>query len=86
MRHALILAIGLAAPLIAAPAAAKDDPCAKYDAPLEYNACLAKHGPPAGVTRAIAPDEDFGAPSADAPKGGDRHRLEIDLGEKRRRP
>jgi hypothetical protein len=84
MRHALVLAISLAAPLIAAPAGAKDDPCAKYEAPLEYNACLARHGPPAGATRAIAPDDDFGAPRADARKGRERMRMEFDVGGKRR--
>jgi hypothetical protein len=87
MRHALVLAIGLGALLIGAPAGAKDDPCAKYEAPLEYNACLARHGPPAGATRAIAaPDEDFGAPGADVRNGRERQRLEFDAGEKRRRP
>ena len=88
MRHAFMLAIGLGALLIGAPARAKDDAsCAQFEEPLAYNACLARHGPRAGATRAIAaPDEDFAAPSAEAPKGGERHRLEFDLGEKRRRP
>ncbi len=85
MRHALVLAIGLGALLIGAPAGAKDDPCAKYEAPLEYNACLARHGPPAGATRAIAaPDDDFGAPRVDARKGRERMRMEFDVGGKPR--
>lgn len=52
-------ALALLAMLAAAPAAA-EGPCAKFDDPLAYNACLARQGPaaravhvgaaPAGVT------------------------------------
>jgi len=88
MRHALILAIGLGALLIGAPARAADNgSCAKYQEPLAYNACLARHGPHAGATRAIAaPDDDLGAPRPYARKGRERMRMEFDVGEKRRRP
>jgi hypothetical protein len=88
MRDAFMLAIGLGALLIGAPARAKDNAsCAQFEEPLAYNACLARHGPHAGATRAIAaPDEDFGAPGVEARRGGERHRLEFDIGEKRRRP
>ena len=88
MRHALILAIGLGALLIGAPARAKDNAsCAQFEEPFAYNACLARHGPPAGATRAIAaPDDDFGAPRPYARKGRGRMRMEFDVGEKRRRP
>ncbi|MFZ2109609.1 MAG: hypothetical protein WAV18_30245 [Roseiarcus sp.] len=37
-----------------APAWAEDNPaCAKFENPLEYNACLAKLGPKAGATLAV---------------------------------
>ena len=37
-----------------APARAEDNPaCAKFENPLEYNACLAKLGPKAGATLAV---------------------------------
>jgi hypothetical protein len=37
-----------------APARAEDNPaCAKFENPLEYNACLAKLGPKAGSTLAV---------------------------------
>ncbi len=41
MRAALALLILLA------PVPAAADPCAKFDAPLAYNACLARQGPAA---------------------------------------
>jgi len=49
--------------LIAAPAGAQNyAACAKIDDPLAYNACLARQGPPAHATRAIAPtDAENGA-------------------------
>ena len=48
MRHAFLLAIGLGALLIGAPARAKDNgSCAQFEEPLAYNACLAKLGPKA---------------------------------------
>ncbi|MFZ0210532.1 MAG: hypothetical protein WAL59_31255 [Roseiarcus sp.] len=37
-----------------APVRAEDNPaCAKFENPLEYNACLAKLGPKAGATLAV---------------------------------
>ncbi len=52
MRIALGIFIVLA---WAGAAHAQDNPaCAKYEAPLAYNACLAKLGPKAGVTHATA--------------------------------
>ena len=37
-----------------APAPAEDNPaCAKFQEPLEYNACLARQGPRAGATLAV---------------------------------
>ncbi|MGA2044608.1 MAG: hypothetical protein ABSG83_14705 [Roseiarcus sp.] len=48
--------------LIAAPAGAQNYPaCAKIEDPLAYNACLARQGPPAHATRAIAPNDADGA-------------------------
>jgi hypothetical protein len=48
------------------PAEAQDNPaCAKFETPLEYNACLARQGPRAGATLA-APEP---APAARAPRG-----------------
>ena len=48
------------------PAGAEDNPaCAKFENPLEYNACLAKQGPRAGATLAVP--EPVGA--VQAPRG-----------------
>jgi len=53
---ALVLASG------GAPARAQDNPaCAKFQEPLEYNACLAKLGPKAGATLAV-PESAGAAP------------------------
>jgi hypothetical protein len=54
------------------PADAVDNPaCAKFENPLEYNACLARQGPRAGATLAVP--EPAGAPPAargrPAPRG-----------------
>jgi len=54
--------IGIA--LLAAAPARAEDPCAKFQEPLAYNACLAKQGPEWHGTRGIATP-----PDADAPKG-----------------
>lgn len=63
--HPISLMLVVGAALTAAPAAAQDNPaCAKIENALAYNACLAKQGPPAHGTRAIAPPAD-----ADAPRG-----------------
>ncbi len=66
MRQAFILALFVGALLAGAPARAEDNPaCAKYEEPLAYNACLARLGPHAPATRAVAaPDDDAGGPSA----------------------
>ena len=57
---ALILVSG------AAPAPAEDNPaCAKFENPLEYNACLARLGPKAGATLAV-PEPAGAAPAARA--------------------
>jgi len=52
--------------VMAAPAGAQNyAACAKIDEPLAYNACLARQGPPAHATRAIAPtDADSGLAGA----------------------
>ena len=62
------VAFGVLALLASANGAlAEDNPaCAKYEAPLAYNACLARLGPKAGVTHASA------APIAEAPGRGGR--------------
>jgi hypothetical protein len=59
--------IGLGLALIAAAPARAEDPCAKFDAPLAYNACLAKQGPEWHGTHGMATP-----PDADAPKGAGR--------------
>jgi len=66
----------------AAPAAAKGlDPCARFEEPLAYNACLAAHGPRAPETRAAAPGEVETAPAIrERRRAGGRRRLEINLG------
>ena len=52
MRTFLFAAIVLVSSAAAAPA--EDNPaCAKFENPLEYNACLAKLGPRAGATLAV---------------------------------
>ena len=52
MRTILFAALVLVSP--GAPARAQDNPaCAKFENPLEYNACLAKQGPRAGATLAV---------------------------------
>jgi hypothetical protein len=51
MRARALMAIFIV--LSAAPALAEDNPaCAKYQQPLDYNACLARQGPPARMVRA----------------------------------
>jgi hypothetical protein len=45
------------------PAEAEDNPaCARFENPLEYNACLAKQGPRAGATLAV-PEPGGAAPA-----------------------
>jgi len=78
MRGAAPLAF--AALVLAAPAAAqKPDPCARFEEPLAYNACLAEHGPRAAGkgTRPASPDEEASGPIRRAPHG--RQRLEFNV-------
>jgi hypothetical protein len=78
MRGAASLAF--AALVVAAPAAAqKSDSCARFDAPLAYNACLAAHGPRAARTgaRPASPDEEASGRVRRAPHG--RQRLEFNV-------
>jgi hypothetical protein len=77
MRSALLIP-AVVASLIGAPAAAlAKDQCAAIEEPLAYNACLARHGPPAFATRpAQDPDEGFNAPRS---RHG-RARLEFEVG------
>ena len=50
----LLIAAALVIISTGAPAQAEDNPaCAKFENPLEYNACLAKLGPRAGPTLAV---------------------------------
>ncbi|HYA73649.1 MAG TPA: hypothetical protein VEF36_10895 [Roseiarcus sp.] len=83
MRQAFIPALFAGALLVGAPARAEDNPaCAKYEEPLAYNACLARLGPHAPATRAVAaPDDDAG------PGAGRRRahgRFEVSRGRHRR--
>jgi hypothetical protein len=93
MRDALVPALAISAVLSGAPALAQDNPaCAKFQEPLAYNACLARLGPPAHATRAIAAPqgETEGSPAAGGRRirGGlvvahgkrGRMRLEFDVG------
>jgi hypothetical protein len=69
-----------AALVFAAPAAAqRSDPCARLEAPLAYNACLAEHGPHAAATRPASPNEEASAPVRRTPHG--RQRLEFSVGD-----
>jgi hypothetical protein len=69
-----------AALVFAAPAAAqRPDPCARFEEPLAYNACLAEHGPRAGATRPAAATDEAGGRVQRAPRG--RQRLEFNVGD-----
>ena len=69
-----------AALVFVAPAAAqRSDPCARFEAPLAYNACLAEHGPHAAATRPASPNEEASAPVRRTPHG--RQRLEFSVGD-----
>ena len=67
-----------------APAWADDNPaCAKFENPLEYNACLARLGPRAGATLAV-PESAGAAPAiraafAAAPRTKGRVRMEFTI-------
>lgn len=72
----------LAAFVCATPAAAatqRPDPCARFEEPLAYNACLAEHGPRAPATRPATESEEGGGPARRAPHG--RQRLEFNAGD-----
>ena len=70
-RLAALAALALAGP-------AKADPCAKYEDPLAYNACLAKQGPQAHGAK---PTRDAGGPRATPAKRGPhgRERMEFTI-------
>jgi hypothetical protein len=69
-----------AALVFATPAAAqRPDPCARLEAPLAYNACLAEHGPRAAATRPASPNEEASGAVRRASHG--RQRLEFNLGD-----
>lgn len=65
-----------AALILASPAAGQGDPCAKYEDPLAYNACLARQGPQAHGAK---PTRDAGGRGAIAAKRGPhgRERMEF---------
>ena len=71
----------IAALLLAAPAAAANgpDPCAQFQAPLAYNACLAAHGPRAAPTRPESPGEATSGHARHVAHG--RQRLEFSVGD-----
>ncbi len=53
--------------LTAASAHAEDNPaCARFENPLEYNACLAKLGPRAGATLGVPEPAGAGRPTGAA--------------------
>jgi hypothetical protein len=69
-----------AALVLAAPAAAqRPDPCARFEEPLTYNACLAEHGPRAAATRPASPNEEASGPVRRSRRG--RQRLEFSVGD-----
>jgi hypothetical protein len=79
-RFASSVAVTLVCAALAAPAAAQTpDPCARFEAPLAYNACLAAHGPKAGATRPAAHGGDAGGPVRRTPLG--RQRVEFSVGD-----
>jgi hypothetical protein len=52
--RSILFAAALVLVSSAASVHAQDNPaCAKFESPLEYNACLAKQGPRAGATLAV---------------------------------
>ena len=61
--RSILIAAALVFLASAASVHAEDNPaCAKFENPLEYNACLAKQGPRAGATLAV-PEPDSAAPA-----------------------
>ncbi len=88
MRGALILGIGLGALVAGAPAhAAGAADCAGIEAPLAYNACLARFGPHAPTMRSATPaDGEWDQPPGGERSGHGRPRAVFDLGGRRRQP
>ncbi len=70
--RAAAIGLCLAAVAAAGPAFAQDDPaCAQFQAPMAYNACLARHGPKANGPRAGAGEpQRAGRGQARAPASG----------------
>ncbi len=69
-----------AALIFSAPAAAqRPDPCARFEAPLAYNACLAEHGPHAAAARPASPNEAASDLVRRTRRG--RQRLEFSVGD-----
>ena len=72
----------LAALLVLAPlsggARADDSPCAKIEDPLAYNACLASHGPKAGVVGAAREGTEATGRSPGGEPGANRPRVEAE--------
>jgi hypothetical protein len=67
--RAFLIAAALILVSSVAPAWADDNPaCAKFENPLEYNACLARLGPRAGATLAV-PESAGAAPAVRAASG-----------------
>ena len=65
----ILIAAALVLVSSVAPAGAEDNPaCAKFENPLEYNACLARLGPRAGATLAV-PESAGAAPAVRAASG-----------------
>ncbi len=80
MKRAVAPLVFVALVAVAAPAAAqRPDPCARFEEPLAYNACLAEHGPRVPATRAEAPGGEASAPLRHGPRG--RQRLEFSIGD-----
>jgi len=62
--RSILIAAALVFVASAASVHAEDNPaCAKFENPLEYNACLARLGPRAGATLAV-PEPGGAAPAA----------------------
>jgi hypothetical protein len=74
MRAAMLAAPAMI--ILAGPGRAASDPCAKFEEPLAYNACLAEQGPHAGTIRGTQRTErGHAAPATRGPHG--RMRMEF---------
>ena len=59
--------------ILAGPASGQGDPCAKYEDPLAYNACLARQGPQAHGAKPARDAGGHGAiPARRGPHGRER--------------